>query len=452
MKSSTFLRLALAALTAAFFNYADAKDMILAPSDSGDAQQTSKKEKFNDPVPKIAVITYMTYEGASAAYHDASDKFASELKARGAIAADRNELSGLIEAGLEKIKEGKFVDSFSSASADYVLLIDGSVKMTDKNVNEQKQNLYVSEYTAYVFNVDTGDKVNSHMRAAKELGDSPKIKFTELIDKYFKETANWAAGTINSHRTREFTVKLTVTGVEDADHNNDLLENLANNPRVAEVRAVKLAKGKDTTSEFDIIVKGISAGALSKILNGQGYGLTTEKIEKGSVWARYDAQKGFAIKIYVSLFDNLTKNADNDRYVDTMPAKFEAELEKIDFIWIKRFKDGRLDFPKGTNLKKVMTAASDETGNPFLLACELKIGAKDKKELAECKLYFAATGQAVHSFALEGQFMDADSFAGQLSAQTAAIMTAVKKKCASKFSKRFLKEMSLYEKNLQPKK
>jgi len=135
-----------------------------------------------------------------------------------------------------------------------------------------------------------------------------------------------------------------------------------------------------------------------------------------------------------------------------MPAKFEAELEKIDFIWIKRFKDGRLDFPKGTNLKKVMTAASDETGNPFLLACELKIGAKDKKELAECKLYFAATGQAVHSFALEGQFMDADSFAGQLSAQTAAIMTAVKKKCASKFSKRFLKEMSLYEKNLQPKK
>ncbi len=426
-------------------------------------QSAHAKQGFTPPELTLAVVGHNTIKIDSKedkAKQDAKAGFeapawvkeiATELRTRGAKIAPKADLTSLYKANPADLANGKLPDEFSSAIADYVIFIDATVTVAAKN---RKGTSYSVDLKINVINTDLNEKTSDLGLKGGGLFEKPELAAEATAKRYKNEIANFAVSVINNDRIHERTIKLFVKGLvvkskrNKFEHRDDLLDLLAYPLRVSEARGISF--NPDGESEFDISVRGLSAGALARIYSQHGFGLAIDKVGKGKIYAHYDPAYGFAVKLYVPVFKNSTRDDTYDKYTETLPSKIEEMLkEAAPYLWPVVWEEGRPDYPKGRKLRKLIRQIKDDAGPALLMTGEIKRN-RDGDDVLVLNFYFSLNRKKLLTVKLTGSVEHPEGFAKQIEEAVRLPLLKKLKRYAKKFSSRAKDEIELLEQNLVP--
>ena len=401
---------------------------------------------FDQPL-RLAVVAFETLDGAATPATASREAEVKALTARGARIADAAATASLQAVKAADLKQGALPAGFTSAAADYVIMLETTVTVGAKNVRGSDKNSYGVDVVTTVIHTDTAKALNALTLKGGGVFANPAEAAAEAIAKRSGESANYVATILNRQKGRDFQIRLHITGVQDTDHRDDLLDILAFPPEIREVRFQKLAEPYEA-SDILLTVQGISAGAVARILDRHGFGLKIDKVGRGELWATYAPQKAFALKLFTTAFANATGDDGYEAAADKLAASFRDHLNTLPWIWTAPWPDGTPDFPKGRALKKLLKNTHEDFGRVLMATGELRIR-RDIMKLT-LKIYMVPTAKPLLSVTLEGDFSRPESFAAQMQQKVSAPLWAKIKKMRKRFSRRKQAELQKYTETAKP--
>ena len=396
---------------------------------------------------RLAVISFETHDGVAVPATAALEAASKALAARGAAIADAAAIASLQNTKAADLKGGSLPADITSALADYIIMVETTVTLGAKNVRGSDKNSYGVDVVTTIIFTDTGAAINALTLKGGGVFATPAEAAAEAIAKRSGESANYVATILNQQSGRDFQVRLHITGVQDTDHRDDLLDILAFPPEIGEVRFQKLAESYEA-SDVLLTVHGISAGAVARILDRHGFGLRIDKVGRGELWATYAPQKAFALKLFTTGFANATKDDGYDAAAEKLAATFKDHLNTMPWIWIAPWPEGTPDYPKGRALKSLLKNTREDFGTVLVATGELRI----KRDIMQLVLniYMVPTAKPLLSVTLDGDFSRPESFSAQMQQKVSDPLWAKIKKMRKRFSRRKQAELQKYTETATP--